>query len=99
MDLHLGVSLAPAVSVIVPTYQGRATIERLVAALGHQTLDAGGFELIAIVDGSTDGTAEMLQQLRPPFELRIASTPNGGRSAACNHGIRLARADLLVMLD
>jgi GT2 family glycosyltransferase len=54
---------------------------------------------VVSVDGSTDGTCEMLDAFVAPYPLRWTWHPNSGRAAACNRGIELARGDLIVILD
>jgi glycosyltransferase involved in cell wall biosynthesis len=85
------------VSVVIPTYQRRASLERLLEALGRQTLR--DFEVVVGVDGSTDGTVAMLEALRPSYALAWVEQPNAGRAAACNAGIRRAAGELVVILD
>jgi GT2 family glycosyltransferase len=89
----------PRVSVVMPTYGRRASVERALRALSRQTLHPDQYEVIVSVDGSDDGTREMLAQFRAPYRLRFLWQPNRGRAAACNAGIRLADADLIVLLD
>jgi GT2 family glycosyltransferase len=87
-------------SVVVPTYQRRESLRRLLDVLTQQTLPASDFEVVVAVDGSTDGTREMLEELRPPYALCTAwHTPNRGRAAACNAGIRQSRGVVVVILD
>ena len=88
-----------ALSVVVPTYQRRDSIRRLLAALHEQTLAPTEFEVVVVVDGSTDGTREWLAEQHPPFRLNVLWSPNRGRAAACNRGIAAARGDVLVLLD
>jgi len=57
------------------------------------------FEVVVSIDGSTDGTKEMLAGFRVPYPLITHWQPNRGRAAACNTGIRLARGELIVLLD
>ncbi len=89
----------PAVSVVVPTYERRASVERLLAALSDQTLAPSAYEVIIVVDGSTDGTYERVTAWSAPYRLRAIWTPNGGRASARNTGIRAATGDVIVMLD
>jgi GT2 family glycosyltransferase len=89
--------IAPLVSVVVPTFQRRHAVERLLDAMAVQTLTA--FEVVICVDGSTDGTLEMLTERPPDHRVRWISQPNRGRAAACNAGIGLARSPLVVFLD
>ena len=87
------------VSVVIPTYQRAAAVRRVLDSLSDQTIPATEYEVVVVVDGSTDGTADMLAGLRPPFKLRVAAQPNRGRAAACNVGIGLAAGDVVVLLD
>jgi GT2 family glycosyltransferase len=96
---QLSAAAAPAVSVVVPTWQRRASVLRLCAALAHQTLPPERYEVIVSVDGSEDGTREALSATMPPYALASLWQPNRGRAAALNAGIRVARGDLLVFLD
>lgn len=85
-------------SVIIPTYQRRDLVAANVMALSRQVFD-GGFEVVVVVDGSTDGTAEVLWALKMPFPLTVVEQPNQGSAAARNHGATLARAELFLFLD
>jgi GT2 family glycosyltransferase len=89
----------PRVSVIVPTYQRCAQVRELLDALGNQTLGRGEYEVIVVIDGSTDGTREMVEQLDASFAVRAVAQANRGRAAACNAGLRAARGELVVLLD
>lgn len=88
-----------SLSVIIPTYQRRASVERALRALAAQTLPAAMVEVIVSMDGSQDGTREMLAQFSAPYALRVLWQPNAGRAAACNAGIRAATGELIVLLD
>jgi GT2 family glycosyltransferase len=86
-------------SVVIPTYQRRDSVRRLLDALARQTLPADQFEAIVSVDGSQDGTREMLQALSTPYRLVGLWQPNRGRAAACNAGLRAAEGEFVVLLD
>lgn len=87
------------ISVVVPTYGRRASLERLLKALARQTLPVDTYEVIVSVDGSQDGTADMLRGFQAPYRLRPLWQPNRGRAAACNRGIGCADGDVIVLLD
>ncbi|HEU4648136.1 MAG TPA: glycosyltransferase family 2 protein [Gemmatimonadales bacterium] len=86
-------------SVVVPTYQRRTELERLLRALGQQTLAPDSYEVIVSIDGSNDGTRELLAGLGAPYHLQSLWHPNRGRAAACNAGIAAARGTLVLLLD
>jgi GT2 family glycosyltransferase len=57
------------------------------------------YEVIVPIDGSTDGTKEMIDRFDAPYRLVGAWQPNRGRAAARNAGVRLARGRIVVFLD
>ena len=91
--------MALDLSVVVPTFERRASLERLIDALGRQDLPPDRFEVIVVDDGSTDDTKAWLRAAATPFELRLAEQAHGGPGAARNRGVALARAELIVFLD
>lgn len=70
-----------------------------MAALAEQTLPADAYEVVISIDGSEDGTREMLEQICTPYRLRTLWHPHRGRAAACNAAIAAAGGTLLVLLD
>ena len=89
----------PQLSVIIPTYQRRDSLLRALASLRVQTLPPSEYEVIASVDGSTDGTHEALRAFTAPYAFTSLAGPNRGRARACNAGIRAASGALIVLLD
>src|SRR5947209_498379 len=89
----------PTVSVIVPTYNRRTRLGRLLAALDRQHRSGVRFEVVIAVDGATDGTAEMLAGLRPSFPLEVIKLAQGGPAAARNAAIAAATGEVLLFLD
>ncbi len=90
---------APAVSVVIPTFQRCASVRRALQALSAQTLPAIDFEVVVAIDGSNDGTSEMVAGLSTPYTLRAVWQPNAGRASACNTGILASRGEITVLLD
>jgi cellulose synthase/poly-beta-1,6-N-acetylglucosamine synthase-like glycosyltransferase/peptidoglycan/xylan/chitin deacetylase (PgdA/CDA1 family) len=84
------------VSVIVPAHNEAANIAATVRSLVAS--DYPQLEVIVVDDGSTDGTARIVRQLRLP-EVSVISQPNAGKPAALNTGIRHARGEILVLVD
>ena len=89
----------PLVSVVIPTRQRREPLRRALRALATQTAPAETYEVVIAVDGSTDGTEEMLAGLDAPFALRTVEGPRRGRAAACNAAIAAASGEVLIVLD
>jgi peptidoglycan/xylan/chitin deacetylase (PgdA/CDA1 family)/glycosyltransferase involved in cell wall biosynthesis len=84
-------------SIIIPTYQRRTMVTRNVAALDRQVFR--DFEVIVVVDGSTDGSACALRALDVGFPLEVVEQPNAGRAHACNAGAAASSGELLLFLD
>lgn len=87
------------VSVVIPTRQRREPLRRALLALATQTAPAETYEVVVAVDGSTDGTEEMLAGLDAPFALHTVEGPGRGRAAACNAAIAAASGEVLIVLD
>jgi glycosyltransferase involved in cell wall biosynthesis len=86
----------PAVSVVVPCYNGGRFLDDLMASLAHQTFR--NFEIVIVDDGSTDElTLRKLAALEG--QARVIHQKNRGLPAARNIGIREARADIVFPLD
>jgi glycosyltransferase involved in cell wall biosynthesis/peptidoglycan/xylan/chitin deacetylase (PgdA/CDA1 family) len=86
-------------SVIIPTYNRAGRLQACLQALTHQTQTPGDFEVIVVVDGSTDETAEMLAELTTPYALNVLFQANQGQNVARNHGVSHARGWYCLFLD
>lgn len=86
-------------SVIIPTYNNRGVLARTLDALLAQRFPPDRYEIVIVDDGSTDGTAEMVQRLASPVSIRYVAQANRGRAAARNLGARSARGRILLFLD
>jgi GT2 family glycosyltransferase len=91
--------MTPEVTVVVPTYSRAASVGRLLDTLARQSLAPDRFEVVVAIDGSRDGTTELVAGFRPPYRLSSVWQENAGRAAACNAGILRATARLVVILD
>ena len=87
------------ITAIIPTYNRVGQLERAIASVMAQSQPCN--ELIVIDDGSTDGTAAMVDRMAEgsAIPIRLLRQENRGASAARNHGIRMARGRLLAFLD
>jgi GT2 family glycosyltransferase/spore maturation protein CgeB len=89
----------PPVSIVVPTREGLAHVERLLAGLEERT-DYPELELIVVDNASKDGTLEFLAERELPFPLTtIANDEPASFSAANAQGVERARHDLILFLN
>ena len=86
-------------SVIIPTHNRVGRLRACLEALARQALEATAFEVVVVVDGSTDETMAMLQQFSAPYRLRFAWQENSGQSNALNRGIREAIGRYCLFVD
>lgn len=89
---------APALSIVVPTYNRRRRLDRVLRSLAGQRTDIP-FEVVVVSDGSTDDTDEYLSSASVPLPVRAIRQDNAGPAAARNRGIEAAAGDLIVFLD
>ncbi len=89
----------PMVSILVPCYNEQDQAEETFAALAH--IEYPAYEILAINDGSRDGTAKVLDELAARIpQLRVVQLKqNQGKARALNGGAMLARGELLVCID
>lgn len=87
----------PTVSVILPVYNGEKYLKEAVDSLFRQTFT--DFEVIAIDDGSTDRSFEVLSSFRDSRLRIIRLSKNEGLISALNHGIAQARGEYLARMD
>jgi hypothetical protein len=89
------------VSVVIPFRNARGWLSRTLAALAAQ--EGVDFELVAVDDGSDDGSADLIAQvwsgLRPEVPLRLVAGGGQGVSAARNAGVAAAAAPFIAFLD
>ena len=94
----MNASATPVFSIVIPTFNRRDTVLESIRALSRQTF-ADGFEVIVVVDGSVDGSAEALRSIELPFPFKVIEQPNAGASSARNRGAREATGEFLLFLD
>jgi poly-beta-1,6 N-acetyl-D-glucosamine synthase len=86
----------PSVSVIVPAFNEEVGIEA-----GLRSIVAGGYprlEVIVVDDGSTDGTADIVDALALP-NVRLIRQSNQGKAHALNAGLLMAQHQIVVFVD
>ncbi|MFE3324535.1 bifunctional polysaccharide deacetylase/glycosyltransferase family 2 protein [Streptomyces sp. NPDC059176] len=90
-----GPTVTEPVTVLVPAYNEKECIENTVRSLMESDHP---IEIIVIDDGSSDGTADIVDDMWLP-NVRVVRQVNSGKPEALNNGIRNARHDIIVMMD
>jgi glycosyltransferase involved in cell wall biosynthesis len=86
------------VSVVIPCYNERNTIEEIVAAVRAAPIDE--IEIILVDDCSTDGTKEVIDsQLRHIVDVVLHHTQNRGKGATLRTGFKAASGDIVLIQD
>lgn len=92
----------PTVSVIVACRDEIAVVERLVDGLVRLDYPGEALQLVIVDDGSSDGTAEMLDRLSraaPILVVHRVKGAGGGKPAALNCGLAEATGEIVVVFD
>ena len=89
---------APFVSVVIPTFNRKASLLRTLDSLNRQTYPADRYEVVVVDDGGDDGTGEIVH-MSFSFRLRCLRQPNQGDAIARNLGALESRGELLIFLD
>ena len=86
------------VSVILPVYNVEPYLDEALKSLTSQTL--GDIEIIAINDGSTDYSEDILKRYQEQYPFfSYCNQPNQGQSAARNHALRYAQGEYIYFMD
>jgi len=95
---EVGVTAEPGVTFVIPVRNGADWLDRVLRAALDQA-DGRPFEIIAVEDGSTDESPEILATYQARGLLRIVNGPGRGAAAALNTGIREARHPVVCQID
>jgi glycosyltransferase involved in cell wall biosynthesis len=86
----------PLVSVVMPVYNAVETVEEAIRSLLRQTYEH--LEILAVDDGSTDGTPDVIGGIRDA-RIRLLRQEHLGLVGALNAGCTLARGEYIARLD
>ncbi|VVB82151.1 Glycosyltransferase AglI [uncultured archaeon] len=87
-----------SISVLVPAYNEENTIEETINSIFE--IDYPIEEVIAINDGSTDRTKEIIEKLLKKYpKLKLLDKKNSGKGGSLNRGIKMAKGELVVVVD
>ena len=91
---------APRISVVIATYERPDLLRSCLASFAAQTIDRDDYEVVVIDDGSNgDDLGRVLAEAEGGCNVLGLRIEHGGRSAAKNHGVMLARAPLVLFFD
>ena len=86
------------VSVIIPVYNQESMIELVIDSIFSSSYK--NLEVIAVNDGSTDGTKEILEKIKKKYKkLKIIHKKNGGKRKAIGTGFSNSKGKFLVFID
>jgi glycosyltransferase involved in cell wall biosynthesis len=92
------VSAIPAVSVLMPVYNGARYVAEAVDSILAQSF--GDFEFMIVNDGSTDRSEKILREYETrDNRIRVISRPNTGIVGALNDGLAQCKAELIARMD
>ncbi len=88
----------PRVSVLLPVFNARPFLDECLMSLTRQTL--ADFEIVAVDDGSRDGSGAILESWREQDErIRVLRRPHLGHVAALNTGLKACTGSLIARMD
>jgi dolichol-phosphate hexosyltransferase len=88
------------VSVLMPVFNERETVERAIDELLSANVSNGSWEVIVVDDGSNDGTADVLHDREWPAHVRVLTHErNRGKGAALRTAIAEARGLYATVMD
>jgi glycosyltransferase involved in cell wall biosynthesis len=91
-------SATPRISVVMPVYNSEAYLAEALDSILAQSFIS--FEVLAIDDGSTDGSPDILRHYqKKDSRIVVISQENAGVAAACNAGISAARGEYIARMD
>jgi len=89
---------APAISVVMPVYNGAAYLHASISSILAQTFE--DFEFLIVNDGSTDRSAKILDDFaRRDGRIKLIARPNTGIVGALNDGLAKARGEFVARMD
>ena len=92
-----GVLTNPLLSVVMPVYNERDTIEGMIARV--LAVPDLRIELVVVDDGSKDGTSDILRKLQTTYPFKLLQKPNGGKGSALRLGFKEVTGDVVVIQD
>jgi glycosyltransferase involved in cell wall biosynthesis len=87
-------------SIVIPAYNERDTVEKLLDQVIAVPLEGMQKEIVVVDDGSSDGTRDILKKRADAGDIQLFLQPrNQGKGAAVREGLRRATGDILLIQD
>lgn len=86
----------PLLSIIIPAYNEEKTIAKTIAAVKNSNYPKNKLEIIAVNDGSTDNTLDVLKKING---IKIISKKNTGKADSMNQGIKQTKGNFIAIID
>jgi glycosyltransferase involved in cell wall biosynthesis len=93
----LEVKLSALITALIDTYNHERYIEQAIVSVLEQGLSAEELEIVVVDDGSTDGTAGVVEKFAP--RVKLVRKKNGGQASAFNAGYRESHGEIVALLD
>ncbi len=97
--MRLGFTIPVRFSIIVPTHNRAALLDRCLTALGEMDYPAAGFEVLVVDDGSHPPPSEVFARHATRLPLRTFRTEGGGPAKARNLALRAAAGEYVLFTD
>jgi glycosyltransferase involved in cell wall biosynthesis len=85
------------VSIVIPSFNGAHRLPNIIKALQNQSIK--GFEICVVVDGSSDNSMDVLNEIKEKHQIQVTYQNNSGRAKTRNTGAKQVTGDLLIFYD
>jgi GT2 family glycosyltransferase len=91
----------PTVTFIMPSHNRKNQLERALKALAIQNYPSELLDMVLVLDGCSDGSAQMVEALKPalPYRITLIERAQGGPAAARNTAVRAATGEIILFID
>lgn len=87
------------INVVFSSFNGERTLGTTLAAFASLAIPEGGWKLIAVDNGSTDSTADIMKSFVGRLPMQVLTVPGRGKNFALNEALRHIDGDLVVFTD
>src|ERR1700744_6122202 len=87
----------PRVTALIDTYNHEQYISQTVQSVLDQDFSPEELEIVVVDDGSTDGTASIVESFAP--RVKLIRKKNGGQASAFNTGFAASTGEIVAILD